>query len=77
MTPLIRELLSIVVAVGLSLCNSHAMDGNDIVSCFSLEFGNVLNHGDHCVYVRAQTICCPVGDLELHHLMSLTKLKKC
>ena len=56
--------------------NLHSMYYYGVVACSSLNFGHLVNDSDQCVYVTTPTICCPVSDLELAHVMRLTKLKK-
>ena len=51
-----------------------AMDCDGVVASPPLDFSHFINHGSHCFQIRAFPIRSPIGDLELVHLMHLTKL---
>ena len=53
---------------------SPAMYNNGLVACAHLYFDDIINHVSHSLDVRAAAIRCPVGDVELGHLMSLVSL---
>ena len=53
-----------------------AVDDNGVVSSPPLYFGHFLNHISDGLEVGAPSIGCPVGDMELSHLVSFLRLQK-
>ena len=51
-----------------------AVDCDGVIASPPLYFGHFINHGSHYFQIRAFPIRSPVGNLELVHLMHLTKL---
>ena len=53
-----------------------AVDDNGVVSSPPLYFGHFLNHISDGLKIGAPSIRCPVGDMELSHLVSFLRLHK-
>ena len=53
-----------------------AVDDNGVVPSPPLYFGHFLNHISDGLEVGAPSIGCPVGDMELSHLVSFLRLHK-
>ena len=53
-----------------------AVDDNGVVPSPPLYFGHLLDHISNGLEVGAPSIRCPVGDMELSHLVSFLRLQK-